>query len=370
MKEYIFILGRDPELSMLELKSYLDTRKIKHELVEYSKKAAFLKLPELDFAAMIKDLGGISKIARVFDNIDNENLFNIKGNKLNYGLSAYDETDTEELKTELKSMFKEQRIKATIKNPAHEDDFLGPSEVVKHELLKKGFEIIAYNGAYARTIAVFNPFEYEKRDKARPSQRPLEMISIRLAKILINLSGSKPGLRVLDPFCGIGVILQEAMLMGIDSIGIDKDREAVNASIRNTEWARNTFNCTAKCKVVNTDSTRQLDTKADSVASEPYLGPLLRKIPMENEAVKIAGQLKPMYDLLLKNLKNSVKGRIAIVIPRFRLYSGKRISVGFEQIIANNGYAPVQIMPEIKFPIIYLGQRGIIEREIWVIEKE
>lgn len=370
MKEYIFILGRDPELSLLELKAYLDSRGIKHELIDSSDKAALLKLPEIDFGAMIKDLGGTSKIGEVFEELGGANLFNTKSNKINYAISVYDDTHIDDLKNELKRKFKEERLKATIKNPGHEDDFLGPSEVVKHELLVKGFEIIAYNGAYAKTIAVFNPYEYESRDKSRPAQRPLEMVSIRLAKILINLSGAKPGMAVLDPFCGIGVILQEAMLMGIDSVGIDNDKEAVAASLKNTEWIRNMFNCTAKCKVVHGDSTKPLNIKADAVATEPFLGPLLRKIPMENEALKIANQLKPMYDSLLKSLRNSVKGRIAIVAPRFRLYSGKRIGVDFERLMKENGYKQAEILQDIKFPITYLGQRGIIEREIWVIEKD
>ena len=369
MKEYIFILGRDPELSLLELKSYLDSRNIKHELLDYSKVAALVKLPELDFKQMIKDLGGISKIGMVFENIDEVNLFDIKGNKMNYGISCYDDTDIDDFRAELKERFREEKIKATIKNPGHEDGFLGPSEVVKHNLLDNGFEIIAYNGAYAKTIAVFNPYEYEKRDNARPVQRPLQMVSIRLAKILINLSGAKPGMTVLDPFCGIGVLLQEALLMNIDCIGVDLDKEMMNASLKNVEWIQKNFDTKAKYKLINADSTRPLNVKSDCVATEPFLGPLLKKIPMENAAVKIANNLKPMYKYLLMSLRRTVKGRIAIVVPRFRLYSGKRIGIDFENIMKENGYKSCNIMPEIKFPLTYLGQRGIIEREIWVIEK-
>lgn len=370
MKDYIFILGRDPELSMLELKSYLDARNIKHDIIDYSDKAAFLKLPQSDFRAMIKDLGGISKIAEVFEDLEKVNLFNTTSNKISYAISVYDDTDVDDFRIELKHRFKEERLKSNLKNPGHEDGFLGPSEVVKHELLTKGFEIIVYNGVYAKTIAVFNPYEYESRDKARPAQRPLEMVSIRLAKILINLSGAKPGMKVLDPFCGIGVILQEAMLMNIDSIGIDLSREAFMASLKNVEWTRNKFKCNVNAKVLNSDSTKPFNVKADCVATEPYLGPLLRKIPMEKEAVKIAAELKRMYDSLLKSLSLSVRGKIAIVTPKFRLYSGKRITLGFEQIAESNGYKVSMILPKINFPVNYVGQRGIIEREIWVLEKK
>lgn len=366
----MFILGRDPELSLLELKSYLDARKIKHELVDYSEKAAFLKMPQLDFGAMIKDLGGTSKIGEVFEDSDNINLFNTTSNKIGYAISVYDDTDVDDFKVELKQRFKEERLKANLKNPSHEDGFLGPSEVVKHELLTKGFEILVCNGIYAKTIAVFNPFEYESRDKARPAQRPLEMVSIRLAKILINLSGAKPGMKVLDPFCGIGVILQEAMLMNIDSIGIDISKEAFIASLKNVEWTKTKFRCNVNAKVLNSDSTKPFNVKADCVATEPYLGPLLKKIPMEKEAIKIAAELKVMYDSLLRSLSHSVRGKIAIVTPKFRLYSGKRITLGFEQIAESNGYKVSKILPKINLPLTYLGQRAIIEREIWVLERK
>lgn len=366
----MFILGRDPELSLLELKSYLDARKIKHELVDYSEKAAFLKLPQLDFGAMIKDLGGTSKIGEVFGDLDKISLFNTTSNKISYAISVYDGTDVDGFKVELKQKFKKEKLKANLKNPGHEDGFLGPSEVVKHELVAKGFEILVCNDVYAKTVAVFNPFEYEARDEARPAQRPLEMVSIRLAKILINLSGAKPGMKVLDPFCGIGVILQEAMLMNIDSIGIDISKDAFIASLKNVEWTKSKFNCNANAKVLNSDSTKPFNVKADCVATEPYLGPLLKKIPMENEAVKIAAELKRMYDSLLKSLSQSIQGKIAIVTPKFRLYSGKRITLGFENIAESNGYKVSKILPDIKLPINYVGQRGIIEREIWVLERK
>ena len=50
----------------------------------------------------------------------------------------------------------------------------------------------------------------------------------RLAKILINLSEVKDEEILLDPFCGIGVILEEALLQNINVIGIDKDKKAVD----------------------------------------------------------------------------------------------------------------------------------------------
>lgn len=45
---------------------------------------------------------------------------------------------------------------------------------------------------------------------------------------MINISGIKEGV-LLDPFCGIGSILQEAVLMGFDIRGVDIDKNCIDA---------------------------------------------------------------------------------------------------------------------------------------------
>ncbi|MCG2719179.1 MAG: site-specific DNA-methyltransferase, partial [Nanoarchaeota archaeon] len=81
-----------------------------------------------------------------------------------------------------------------------------------------------------------------KRDLTRPKQRPKHMISIRLARILINLSGAVEDSVLLDPFCGYGILLQEAMLMGLNVFGIDRSYECVNASEINIRWLKKKYN--------------------------------------------------------------------------------------------------------------------------------
>ena len=47
------------------------------------------------------------------------------------------------------------------------------------------------------------------------------MLPPKLAQIIVSLSGTQPGQTVLDPFCGTGVVLQEALIMGAIVYGFD-----------------------------------------------------------------------------------------------------------------------------------------------------
>jgi len=49
----------------------------------------------------------------------------------------------------------------------------------------------------------------------------------QLAKALINISGVRPGGRILDPFCGSGTVLLESYLNGFSSVGLDVNPLAI-----------------------------------------------------------------------------------------------------------------------------------------------
>src|SRR3989344_454871 len=68
MKDYIFVLGRDRDLSLLEIESYFISRKILYSIVLYVKNIVIVSLPELNFMKLINDLGGTIKISEVISN--------------------------------------------------------------------------------------------------------------------------------------------------------------------------------------------------------------------------------------------------------------------------------------------------------------
>jgi tRNA G10 N-methylase Trm11 len=87
-------------------------------------------------------------------------------------------------------------------------------------------------------------FDYEnikKRDMKKPIRREELAISPRLSRILINLSEAKENDNLLDPFCGIGSILLDALSLNINVFGIDKDQDAINGVRKNIDWLKENF---------------------------------------------------------------------------------------------------------------------------------
>jgi tRNA (guanine10-N2)-dimethyltransferase len=74
----------------------------------------------------------------------------------------------------------------------------------------------------------------QRKNQNRPFSSPVSLDS-KLARTLVNLSGVKPGERVLDPFCGTGGILIEAGLCGVGVAGTDIDQEMVKGCRENLE---------------------------------------------------------------------------------------------------------------------------------------
>lgn len=367
MPKYIFILGRDPELSQKELFSYLEARKISYGVEECSDIACVLEIKTISPEKCIKDLGGTQKIAQVIDSFDN--LYMGTKNKVRYAISKYGEKGIEEqteeeeekddLRSEIKAYFKKEKIKATIKKSHREEqEYLDPSEA------QNIVEIIQYKKYLAKVLAVFNPKEYKFRDTKRPAQRPLHTVSIRLAKILINLSAAKERDTLLDPFSGIGTVLQEAMIMGIDVIGIDKDKFCIEASKKNLDWIRKEYNCSSSYRLVHADA-RQLGkylSTIDCVATEPYLGPFLKKYPSEAEAKRIVQELLPLYQEVLYNLIKITKKRIVFITPRFRTTAKKEVPINLAPLFEKKGIP-------FEGPFLYSSPTSKILREIWVIKK-
>jgi tRNA G10 N-methylase Trm11 len=314
--KHLLILGRDPSLSIEELYSYFKARNIKFKILKEYGDALIVDLPSLDLKKVIKDLGGIQKIAQEMG----DNLYNGKENKLKYAISNYTQGDISEIKAELKAYFKSLGVKAMLKKSHHKQDFLTPSEA------QNVLEIVVYDDFIGKTVAVSNPQSYKLRDLKRPVQERLHSTSIRLAKIMINLSGAKKGDKMLDPFCGVGTFLQEGMLMGIECYGIDKKAERIKATKKNIEWLRRTYNVSYSFKLFLGDATRLSShvKKVDYVVSEPFMGPFLKKLPTTQEARKIIAMLEPMYKSVLKEIRKVRAKRAVIVVPVFLARSRKK----------------------------------------------
>ena len=177
-------------------------------------------------------------------------------------------------------------------------------EVLKKNLVENKAEVLFCIGRnetwVATTVAVHNPFEFQKRDIYKPNQRKIFGMPPRLARIMVNLSSCTSGKTLLDPFCGVGTILQEALLERAMVVGLDVNPWCVKAASENLDWLIREYGLeNADFRVLQGDVGRLVEKigqdTLDCIVCEPDLGPALRQVPTGPYAEKIIQKLEPLY---------------------------------------------------------------------------
>ncbi len=389
---YFFILGTNPTLSIAELAAVL---KINRPLL-ISPDCLLAEMPEFDPPQLIKRLGGTIKIG-VIDRIiplkDEGTLINelfalslkihatSAAGKFNFGISGYGPIpfNKKNLGIQLKQLFKNRGISSRF--VVSQEKTLSSVVITQNKLLSKGVEIFLAKHAgqifIGRTAAVQAFKDMSLRDFGRPVRDDLSgMIPPKLAQIMINLGQKEPEKSVfLDPFCGSGTILMEALLMGYKEIyGSDISPVAIKATKSNLSWISELYKTDPSGIKIAEQDVRCIASKIDKksfdlIVTEPYLGPQRGKLDFK----QVISELESLYSTALKELRKLLKdeGRVVMVWPSF--YGEKPINpnyAGFK--IAN----PIPVT--LKFPTLKLSRRNTIIygrpgqkvfREIVILEK-
>ncbi len=368
---YIFHLGRDAELSTLEIISYLERIGKKYEIKKITKKALLLDIDKLDNFETIKNLGGTVKLSLELkdpeQSIQNK-IYSMTSKRINYGVNCLESSENTllELTSMIKTFCKKQKIKALHKYVKERE--LPPSKSKNLDL-----ELTLFKNKIYAVVASSDPKSYAQRDENRPYFDPLKVISVRLAKILINLAQPKKKDILLDPFSGLGTILQEAALMDISSLGSDNNPLTIKKCNANIQWAKNKFKLNKIPKVVLSDIS-QLSKKvkyANCIATEPYLGPFIKKLPTELEAREIVKDVSRLYDNFLKNASRILKqgSKMAVIVPSYKTRDSKSIKIGFQTMLKTHHFKIHQPLKNTMVPIDYDLKGSKIKRKIYILEK-
>lgn len=372
--KYLFILGRNVELSLAEIFSYFEKENNEIKNYELEKNAVLLEL-EKPIKNIIKHFGGVISIGEILCDgnakgiincLEKKELYFGTKNKFNYCLWNFAENSIDEISQYLKKRFRSEKLKATQKTLSNKIELQsgGKAQKITSKLINEEFFLFGKeNLSFGKIIEKCDYEELEKRDMSRPVRRESLSISPRLAKIMINLSFVKKGEKLLDSFCGIGVILQEALLQEIEVIGIDKDKDAIGGAMKNLEYQ----NFSSKnYKLISGDSSKKQIQKVNVLVTEPDLGETMKKIPTKEKAQKM---LKNYEDLMIKvlgNLSNSVLGKIVFTAPFIRI-GKKRLSCNIEKILEKTDLQ-LSTIKDISFPIPEFRHNQIVGREIFVLE--
>ena len=108
------------------------------------------------------------------------------------------------------------------------------------------------------------------------------MLPPKLAQTMINLARGACQLtrptNLLDPFCGTGVILQEAGLMGLTTYGSDNNPRMIDYTQTNLDWLARRYRQASRPRLTVADATSfnwqqwLTPNRLELIASETYLG--------------------------------------------------------------------------------------------------
>jgi len=352
--KYIFILGRNVELSIEEVKSFLKRTGNEIKSMKKKKNAILVETSKHIHEKIIDKLGGVIAFGEIVD-IHKEELYFGTSNKMNYVIWDFcDKENCERVRNHLKRRFKAEGLKATEKKLGRmiklQDG--GTASTLSTRHIDEQF--FMFDGEFGRINQVCDYEAIEKRDMKKPVRREELSISPRLAKIMINLSEVEKG-KLVDAFCGIGVILYESLLQGIPVIGVDKDKSALEGAKQNLEWGE-----FKDFRLIKSDSRKVGIPDCEVMVSEPDLGEILKKMPTKEKAEETLRKFNNLIISVINNLKENISGRIVFTAPYIKTNKG-RFGCDAEEIAVRTRKELVLKIPEFR-------DNQIVGREIIVLE--
>jgi len=419
-------------LSLAELTTYFEEREIDFEINFFSGEFFVLSFKEDVKSTTISDLGGTIKIAEVKAKFPTETVKEAFLNKnkqaktqiiesltscglvdkmakslekVLFGVSVYCTEGALRSSSSVIQRFVGSAIKDELADLGKKANFMGFSsdrklaqlshiEVLKKNLVENQAEILFCIGRtetwVATTVAVHNPFEFQKRDIYKPNQRKIFGMPPRLARIMVNLSACKSGKVLLDPFCGVGTILQEALLENAMVVGMDVNPWCVKAATENLEWLAREYGLEGADFRVLQGNVNKLVEKVgqetmDCIVCEPDLGPALRQVPTGPYAEKIIQKLEPLYFGFVEQAYMALKpgGRLVLVTPYIKTRAKQAITMPIDAKLGELGFKRIYAFSKNLFSqsaggldnliyatsLVEMDERHLIGREIHIIQK-
>lgn len=259
---------------------------------------------------------------------------------------------------------------------------LNAAQVIHHKLTgDTGCELLAVRDGtrtvIARTLHVQDIEQYGKRDFGRPRRDArVGMLPPKLAQIIINLAtATRPPRQttVLDPFCGTGVILQEALLAGFRTYGTDLEPRMIAYTRENMAWLQDIYQLAEiPCRLASGDATSfSWERPVDVVASETYLGRPFTTTPVP----EVLAQTITGCNLILKKFLHNIHAqlspgaRLCLAVPAWQVAPGRFRHLPLIDRLADMGYNRVSLQHVRDEDLLYYRTDQIVARQLLIITR-
>ncbi|MEI6237752.1 MAG: methyltransferase domain-containing protein [Candidatus Saccharibacteria bacterium] len=382
----IIILGRQPKLGLAELESIYTAKMVslindEVALIDIdSNNVNFDRLGGAIKLASLIETTEISKIEQVLRNLVKTMTLPLSG-KITLGISAYglkvSSGRLNALALSLKKILRSRDL--SIRVIPNREIYLNSAQVLHNKLATEhGIELLLVANKdklfIGRTINVQNITDYTERDRGRPKRDSyVGMLPPKLAQIIINLASSgidSSNLRLLDPFCGTGVILQEALLMGFNIYGTDIEPRMVDYSRTNIDWLESGIaNIELDATIEKADACIfRWQQPINLVASESFLGQPLKTLPPDADLAKMIHNINFLHKKFFKNISTQLEHgtRLCLAVPAW-YKNGKFVHLPLLDQLSELGYNRVAFEHAGQEELIYHRPDQIVARELVTI---
>lgn len=385
---YISILGRQPALGMAELERIHGAKNAKW----FSNESAVIDVTTFDF----ERLGGSLKAGKVIMHINGnwrdasnaivEHYMAAWGaapHKITLGISAYGfkaaNRDIQKTGIVLKQKLKKSGTSLRL----IPNDFPALNTATSHHnklgLTPNKVEILAVragNGAIiiAESIGAQNITSFAARDQARPhTDAFVGMLPPKLARMMINISGATNG-TLLDPFCGTGVVLQEALLDSFTVHGTDLSDKMVDYTTKNLAWLvgkkqpKGTIGPIAQGDAM----THKWQQPITAVVSETYLGQPFSAPPKPEKLTQVLGNCNHIITAFLNNIHAQLKPGtpLCLAVPAWRSKNGAFTHLPLINELSALGYEQVTLKNVKNDELLYYRETQVVARELLILIKK
>ena len=384
------VLGRQPEIGIAELE-----RRFGSAAVSWcSDSSALVDADAID----IQSLGSTVKLGRVVERIESGDwpaasqrivdrytaMWADRSGKQTLGISAYGfdrlvprtiQKTGLVLKTNLKKAGVSLRLipnsDVALSSATSHHNKLGLSNT-KTELLivrqKNGAIVIA------ESVGAQNISALARRDQQRPKRDAfVGMLPPKLALTIVNLAtGTLTSGRVLDPFCGTGVVLQEAALRGFSVYGTDLSEKMIDYTRANLDWLATTNHLDIAARLTPGDATTtRWQPPIDSVACETYLGQPFSAFPAPEKLRAVRTTCDRIVAQFLENIAAQLPSgtELCVAVPAWQQPDGRFAQLPLLQRLDSLGFRPIHLKNTAEQHLIYARPDQVVARQLLLLQR-
>ena len=186
---------------------------------------------------------------------------------------------------------------------------------------------------------------------------------------LEETAGSRATVTILDPFCGTGTVLQEALLAGYDVVGTDLSQKMVDYTTENLSWLQSTFTTLGRViDIHQADATTHRWPNRESltaVVCETYLGQPFSAPPAPQKLAAVVDNCNHIITSFLANLRSQLAPNtpLCIAVPAWYDASGQATHLPLIKNLQKLGYYQLN-----RTPLIYRRPDQVVARELLILQ--